>query len=183
MSDVAIYTIYSLKDKGEIIYIGSTKNPLNRRLNEHRYEKKLKKHITIEKICEAVGEKNAKNKEYHMINLIGRNRLINYNYGRVRKDLTSVVKIRKKRNKFKTEEDRINFCNKLRGIKKKEGLINKRLVDMGFREFDLYKDGNLIGRFVNQTHAASAIGFKKSTFVDILKGKRIKTKGIEVRYV
>jgi predicted GIY-YIG superfamily endonuclease len=196
MSDEKVYTVYALKDDNEIVYIGSTSRHLSARLREHRKVKRIPSHFHIEKICEAGSRQEAERKEEHLINLIGIHRLMNKtahqkkgNLGKkhtqhakdlIRTKLTGL----KRKNVFRwSPERRIRSIASMKGVKKRDGAINETLKKLGHKEFDLYKDGQFIGRFVNQTHAASALGMPKSTFVNIFKGIRIKTKGIEVRYV
>ena len=173
------HTVYMLKKYGEIIYIGSTVNSLEARLSEHRSTKGLDSSVIIEKICTVLGKDKAKEKEYTLINLIGRHRLLNVNYGRMvtgrRENL-----FRNKKKVVWDADARKKQSDRLKGIKKNPEAKNIFLKKMGTPEFDIHMNDLYLGRFVNQTEAAKACGLKKSTFVDIFKGKRINNKGIRV---
>jgi hypothetical protein len=135
------------------------------------------------------------NTETHMINLIGINRLLN-KISDTRKSFLGhkhsdkVRAIISKTSKAKpiiygrklTSEQKEKLSKRLKGLKKGEGLIDKTLEGFGHKFFNLYKDDFFVGRFINQTKAAAALGMPKSTFVNILKGDRVKTKGIVVVY-
>jgi len=176
MSD---YTVYMLKRAGEIIYIGSTKNLLSRRLSEHRSTKNLGIDVVIEKICIVQSKEAAQTNEYTLINLIGRHRLLNVNYGRMIRGRRENL-FRNKKKVLWDESAKKKHSLRLKGIKKDPSAKNKTLKKLGFAEFDIHIEDKYIGRFINQTEAAKACGLKKSTFVDIFKGKRINTKGIKV---
>jgi predicted GIY-YIG superfamily endonuclease len=190
------WVVYAIRENSEIIYIGSTSRRLSLRLAEHRCKKGLSSNATIERICAVSTRSEAEKKEEHLINLIGIHRLINktahqrkgglgMKHTHETKDRIRTANTGRKNtwSKSWTEERRIISIKAMKGVKKREGAVNEKLKKNGYKEFDLYRHGQFIGRFINQSHAAKALGMAKSTFVDIFKGVRINKKGVEVKYV
>lgn len=167
-----MYKVYELREHGESVYIGITGRPLAERLKDHLKNGNAMSHTSILEILSVEKKGEALRKETHIISLIGLKRLRNKVTRQGRKDGTHC-----------SEEYKKMLSLRLTGVKKNPDLKDAALKKLGLRYFELYQNEKYIGRFINQTRAAAAVGLPKSTFVNILKGIRIKTKGIEVKYV
>lgn len=188
-------TVYGIYSNGNLAYIGYTSRELRVRLNEHRSRGVALPGDTIRPICTRSTVEAAESCETHLIALVGLGRLRNQNYKRndhatggshTQESRAAISRFHKGKKwslgRKYTEEYRKKLSSSMRGIKKREGAINEKLAKTT-RPFLVFKDGVFVGEFVNQTHAAIACGMKKSTFVDIFKGKRIDRKGLEITHV
>lgn len=190
------FKVYKITHNSMPVYVGYTSRDLKTRLNEHKSKKNLSNDFIISEICQTETIDDARKKESELIKELGTLGKLN-----VFADHCGKVSVGKRRvwtqeqkdvfgkkwegrtdikGKKRTEEQKLRISLATKGVKKRPGTADSNLKKKGFKEFEVYQNEIFIGKFINQTSAAKALGLKKSTFVDIFKGKRIKNKGIKV---
>jgi len=190
-----MHTIYGIQRAGEIFYIGMTSRCIKTRLSEHRSTGLAMPGDSIFRVCTRPCRESAERAEVHMIALIGLHRLSNSGYKplrdcRIRSHGDSAKKRISEFHKGKKwclgqkwdDIRKEKQSSAMRGIKKNPELL---YASLGNRNgwFSVHLNGEYVGTFSSQMAAARACKMPKSTFVNIFKGLRKKTKGLVINHV